>query len=435
MKKIFFVSLFCLGCGGLFAYSAFGEKGFLQQNLGRDFYSAGSGNTGSADLFRFNAGLINPSMAVTADNAKFSTGFSASWRYFEKGEGQEHLSRARCYDLPFFNVIVPYKDNFFAFDFSSGYSGSYEFGQNSVEEDFFANFYKVGLVYARKTPWVNFGVGAHYYAGSVQKDLSSTTADRFIFEDTVEDLNYKFDSSFVKSEDFESKALTYSIGLSKKIGDIAVGAYYTPAITLDGDNEFSTTSTVYQETQYANVATDSSYTLSDSVVVTGSQSKELKLPEIFGFGFSYQISQEWKLSVDADYQVWQECSYYDNSKMHNTLNFGVGVAYDRGVEPWYWNVPLRVGYYRKEFPFEVSGKRIIEQGASFGFDIPVNNLGGSRVSVALQYFTRGSKADNGYNEQEGKISIGFTGFDIFGSRRRLTQKRDIPISSQDYDQY
>ncbi len=435
MKKIFFVSLFCLSCGWLLAYSAFGDKGLLQQNLGRDFYSTGSGYTGSADLFRFNASLVNPSMATTADNVKISTGFSIARRFFEKGEDQRHLSNSDDYDLPYFNIIVPYKNNFFALDFASGYSGSYEYDHNNVEEDFFANFYKVGLVYAHKTPWVNIGVGAHFYVGSAQKDLTATSEDHFNFEDTVEDLDYDFDSTNVVSEDFTGRAFTYNIGLSKEFGNLSLGAYYTPAVTIDADNEFSTTSTTYDEYQYADGSTDSSYSLDDSVVITGSESKELKLPEIYGFGLTYKIDEAWKLSLDADYQVWQECSYYDNIEMKNTFNFGIGVAYDREEEPWYWNVPLRAGYYRKEFPFEVGGESLTEQGVTLGFDIPVNNLGGSRASVALQYSSRGSKTDNGYNEQEVKISFGFTGFDIFGSRSKLTQKRDIPISSQDYDQY
>jgi len=435
-KKIFFVSLFCLFCGVLSAYSAFGRAGFLQQNLGRDFYSTGSGYTGSADLFRFNASLINPSMAATANNVKFSTGISAGWRYFERANGERELSRAREYDLPFFNIIIPYKDNFLALDFASGYSGSYEYGVGNVKEEFFANFYKVGLLYARKTPWFNIGVGSNFYLGSVQNDVITTKADRFSFKDTTKSsTSTYFDSTSVQSEDFDGRSVSYYLGISKKFENLSLGAYYYPALTIEADNSFSTTSTIFETYQYADVVTDSAYSLQDSLVTTGKETKKIEIPEIYGFGLTYKLDETWKLSLDADYQVWKECSFFQDAKMNNTFNFGIGLAYDTQREPWYWNVPFRFGYYRKEFPFEVGGKSLTEQGFTLGFDIPVNNAGDARASLALQYSTRGSKTDNGYNEQEFKVSIGFSGFDIFKSRKRLKQKREIPISSQDNDQY
>ena len=97
--------------------------------------------------------------------------------------------------------------------------------------------------------------------------------------------------------------------------------------------------------------------------------------------------------------------------------------------------PFRFGYYRKEFPFKVQDHRLVEHGITAGFDIPVADAGEARASVALEYSTRGSKADNGYNEQEFKLSIGFIGFDVFKSRPTLTKKREIPIASQNDDQY
>ena len=291
------------------------------------------------------------------------------------------------------------------------------------------------MVYARKTPWFNVGVGANFYLGSIQNDLITTTADHFNFADTTNDYDYDFDSTYTVSEDFDGRQVSYNIGISKQFANLSLGAYYYPCVTIKGDNSFSNTSTIFQTTKYADVDTDSTYSLQDSVVVTGSESKQIKLPEIYGFGLTYQIDEAWKVSFDADYQIWQECSFFEGVKMDNTFNFGVGLAYDSQKEPWYWNIPFRIGYYRKEFPFEVGGNSLEEQGVMLGFDIPVNKAGDSRASVALQYSNRGSRADNGYNEQEIKVSIGFVGFDIFRSRKKLTQKRDIPISSQADDQY
>ncbi len=443
MKKIFFTILLLSCCGYVFATSAFGKIGFLNQNLSRDFYSAGMGYTGSADLFRFNAGLINPSMAVTTDKVQFSTGFSSGWIYPENGDNQRDLSKAVEYDLPFCNIIFPFGDNFVALDFASGYSGEYEYKYSNITEETFNNFYKFGLVYARKTPWFNLGVGANYYVGSAQNDVTKTDAGHFVFTDTSRTV--KLDSTYKTSEDFDVNAFSYSIGISKQFKDFSLGFYYIPSVELSGDNEFSKTSSIYTEVKYKRGGTattgspystyDSTYTLKDSTVVTGKEKKEIKLPQIFGTGFTYKFNDVWKLSADADYQVWENSSYFADVDLHNTFNFGIGVAYDMNIDPWYWNIPLRAGYYRKEFPFKAGGSYLTENGFTFGFDIPVNEAKNSRATIALQYFTRGSKSKNGYNEQEFKLSIGFIGFDIFSSRRKLLEDRDIPVASEKYDLY
>ncbi len=447
MKKIFFTVLLLFSCGCVFASSAFGKSGFLNQNLGRDFYSAGMGYTGSADLFRFNASLINPSMAVTANKVQFSTGFSSGWLYPETGENQINLSKTVEYDLPFCNIIFPFGDNFVALDFASSYSSEYEYSYynpNKVTEDVFNNFYKLGLVYARKTPWFNIGIGVNYYVGSAQNDVATTYAGKFSFVDSSNSTT-KYDSTFKVSEDFDVNVFSYSIGVSKQFENLALGFYYIPSIELSGDNVFSNTSSIFTVYKYKRSGTavagaaytsyDSTYTLKDSTIQTGKASKEIKLPQIFGTGFTYKFNELWKLSVDADYQIWENSSYFSGVDMHNTFNFGIGLAYDMDIDPWYWNIPLRVGYYRKEFPFKVNGSYLTENGFTLGFDIPVNEAKNSRATVALQYFTRGSKSKNGYNEQEFKLSIGFMGFDIFSSRKKLMDDRDIPVASENYDLY
>ncbi len=438
MKKFLFLLLFLTLFGGAFAASPFSKKGFTKQNLGLDIYSAGMGYSGSADLFRFNPCLQNPSVAATTSNVKFSTGLSAGWRYFKQSDDELELSRSREYDLPFFNIVIPIGQNFFAFDFASGYSGDYEFSLADNKEEFFSDFYKVGLVYDRKTPWFNIGVGGSYYVGSAQSDQIYTDKDKFAVHDTNDVVTQRLDSVHTVSEDFESKAFSYNIGVSKEFENFSLGAYYYPAVKLSGDNEFSNTSTifeVYKYTQGSTIGKDSAYTYKDSTIVNNKKRESINLPEIFGVGFTYKFDENWKLSLDADYQIWKASSFFADEKMDNTFNFGIGLAYDMDIDPWYWNFPFRFGYYRKEFPFKVQDHRLVEHGITAGFDIPVADAGEARASVALEYSTRGSKADNGYNEQEFKLSIGFIGFDVFKSRPTLTKKREIPIASQNDDQY
>ena len=381
--------------------SIFSFDGMPLEYYGNDVYGVGMGETGSADLFRINPNFHNPSLAVTTNNVLFSTATSLGYMWYKDSDNNEF--RDDGIYMPYFTMAIPISNHRFAFSFNSIASGNIENAkecfsdtlQYSEVNRLSTSLYKADMVYAHKNSFVNIGVAMNYYLGH---RIRYWNLD---FEDSdYTDAKYEIEKIY--------KHPGFTIGFSKKIGKISLGAAYSSHVKLEGAETYK-----YAHIPYAD-------TLSDDF--------HFEVPAQLSGGITLKFLEKYKASFDGYYQMWQETE--DNDK--NTLKLGLGFAYDplSGYGSWYEKIPLRIGGYYRELPFEVNEEKIIEKAFTFGSSIPLKSPN-KKIEFAVTYLTRGDVDMHGLSDESLMFSIGITGFDIFNKRYKRIEHREIPEADED----
>jgi len=397
--KIIMISL--LTTALLAGNSIFSFDGMPLEYYGNDVYGLGMGETGSADIFRINPNLHNPSIATTTNNVLFSTATSLGYMWYKDSDNNEF--RDDGIYMPYFTMTIPIKKHRFSFSFNSIASGNIE---NTIECDPVISFgdtlqyseinrlstslYKADMVYAYKSSIVNVGVAMNYYLGHRIRYWN-----RDFENDDYEDAKYEIEKIY--------KNPGFTVGLSKKISKVSLGIVYSSYVKLEGSETYK-----YAHTPYAD-------TLSDDF--------HFEVPVQISGGITWKFLEKYKASFDGYYQIWQDTEDYDK----NTLKLGLGFAYDplSGYGSWYEKIPLRIGGYYRELPFDVNNEKIIEKALTFGFSIPLKSPN-KKIEFSVNYTTRGDVDKHGLSDESVMFSLGITGFDIFKKRYKRIEHREIP---------
>jgi hypothetical protein len=381
----------------LAANSIFSFDGLPVQYYGNDVYGLGMGESGTGDLFRINTDYLNPSVASTSNQVTFSTAVSLGYiRYKDKDSSY----RADGIYFPYFTANVPIGRHKFAFSFNSFSSGNLE---NELEREWEeyefkeinrinSSLYKMDLIYALKNDYLNIGIAMNYYIGHRTRYWEADFADT-----EISDSKYELEKNF--------KNPGYSIGVSKKTGNISFGLAYNSNVDLGGDIIFK-----YAHPPY-----------SDNVVKN--EEYGFNLPARYSGGITCRLKGRLKTSLDLYYEIWKELEEYDK----NTLKIAAGIAYDplSGYGKWYERIPLRMGGYYRELPFEVNEEKIIEKAVSFGLSIPLKSSN-KKIDLAVSYISRGDLNKHDIEDDSLFFSVGVIGLDIFSKRVKRTEHRDIP---------
>ncbi len=387
--------------GLLGANSIFSTYGFAEQYYNVDTYSIGMGETGYSDLYRFNTGFGNPSLATTCSSVVFSTGVSFGYMNYKDKNGKTFRDDGLF--LPYFSVAVPFKNHHLALNFNTVAAGNFT---NDVDKTSMfngdtltvnetnrieSNIYRIDLIYALHTDWVNIGAGLNYYTGQRSRYVESDYDDSD-FVDAKYETNHFFHS------------YGWSLGLSKRFSNMSLGLAYSPKIKLEGDTEFN-----YVFDPYQDELADGSF----------------ELPERYSLSLTWRYLQKFKFSTDVHYEMWDKT---DNDVENlNSAKVSLGIAYDpiydRGG--WYQRLPLRVGVSYRQLPFEVNDSRVTETSVSGGFSVPFKSPG-KEIHFGVQYTMRGDKSKHGVEENTLMFTIGTKGFDIFKKRKKSIEHRDIP---------
>ncbi len=388
--------------------SIFSFAGMPLEYYGNDIYGVGMGETGSADLFRINPNFHNPSLAITTNNVLFSTAASMGYMWYK--DSADNKFRDDGIYMPYFTMAIPIKNHRFAFNFNSVASGNIE---NATQCDPFISYgdtlqyseinrlstslYKAGMVYAYKNSIVNVGVAIDYYLGHRIR----------YWKLDFEDINYA-DAKYEVEKIYKNPGFT--LGLSKKIGKISLGVAYSSHIKMEGDVTYK-----YGHTPYADTLN-----LEDDFL--------FEVPAQISGGITWKILDKYKASFDGHYQMWQDTEDYDK----NTLKLGLGLAYDplSGYGSWFEKIPLRIGGYYRELPFDVNNEKIIEKALTFGTSIPLKSPN-KKIEFAVTYTTRGDVDEHGISDESLMFSFGITGFDIFRKRYKRIEHREIPVADED----
>jgi len=396
------ILVFFLFAALLAGNSIFSFAGMPLEYYGNDVYGLGMGETGSADLFRINPNFHNPSLAVTTNNVLFSTAASLGYMWYKDSDNNEF--RDDGIYMPYFTMAIPIKNHRFAFTFNAIASGNIE---NAIEcgdtlqyseiNRLSTSLYKADMVYAYKSSIVNVGVAMNYYLGHRIRYW------KIDFED-----NDYIDTKYEIEKIYKNPGFT--VGLSKKIGKVSLGAAYASHVNLEGDVTYK-----YGHTPYADTLS-----LEDNFL--------FEVPAQISGGVTWKFLEKYKASFDGNYQIWQDTKKYDK----NTLKLSLGLAYDplSGYGSWYEKIPLRIGGYYRELPFDVNNEKIIEQALTFGSSIPLKSPN-KKIEFAVTYITRGDVDKHGLSDESLMFSFGITGFDIFKKRYKRIEHREIPKADKD----
>ncbi len=386
--------------------SIFSFDGMPLEYYGNDVYGVGMGGTGSADLFRINPNFHNPSLATTTNNVLFSTATSLGYMWYQDSNNNEF--RDDGIYMPYFTMAIPIKNHRFAFSFNSIASGNIENAKELEFESFSdtlqyseinrlsTSLYKADMVYAYKSSVVNVGVAMNYYLGHRIRYWKIDFED-----DDYNDAKYEIEKIY--------KNPGFTVGLSKKIGKVSLGAAYSSRVKLEGSITYK-----YGHTPYADTLS-----LEDDFL--------FEVPAQVSGGITWKFMEKYKASLDGYYQMWQDTKDYSK----NTLKLGLGFAYDplSGYGSWFEKIPLRFGGYYRELPFDVNSEKIIEKAVTFGSSIPLKSPN-KKIECAVTDTTRGDVDQQGLSDESLMVSFGITGFDIFKKRYKRIEHREIPKADE-----
>ena len=384
----------------LLGNSIFSFEGMPVQYYGNDVYGLGMGDTGNSDLHRINSNFSNPSITVSTNKVLFSTAASLGYIWYD-----DDLNNSFKDDgiyLPFFQIAVPIADHRIAFSFNAMSSGDLENEREwatstgdtltySETNRLSSSIFKGDLIYAYKNPILNIGVAVNYYLGHRIRYWKLDFDDSYTL-----DAKYEIDKLF--------KNPGFTAGMSKKIGGLSLSAAYSSAVKLEGEVELK-----YSHPPYADTL------MTDDFL--------FEIPSKVSGGVTLKFLEKYKLSAEAQYEMWGNTKQYDK----NTLKIGAGFGYDplSGYGKWFERIPLRFGGYIRELPFEKNNEKIMEQALTFGTSIILKSAN-KKIDLAVQYLVRGDVDTNGLSDTSLIFTIGITGFDIFQKQHKKIEDREIP---------
>lgn len=388
--------------GTLCANSAFSFSGFPNQDSNIDMLGAGMGETGLGDVYRKNTSFINPSLMTTLNQVYFSTGISlGSFGYYDSSGGS---SRTQGLYFPYFNLTVPIKKHYLGFDYAPLYSGNEDVYHidNELEIDgekltydeinrVKSFIYKGAFLYAYTNNIINVGFSFNYYLGQRTQGWQQ----KFENGSGLVGNRYEINESF--------KAPGFTIGVNKRVKNIAFGAAYSSPTSLRGRAEMVTT----------------------SGSVLDMEDKDFAIPERIGVGTSIRLANRYKLNFDGHYERWSNNDYYEDPD--DTYKIAFGMAYNPSWNQGTWlkNIPFRVGAYYHTLPFKANDASLAETAVTFGFSLPLDTPN-SQLDFAVKYYQRGDTKENLYKDEGLFFGIGLSGFDFFKNRPKKISDREIP---------
>ena len=389
-----------LSFGILSAHSIFSFYGPAEMNYQRDTYSEGMGGTGLGDLFRPNVSLLNPALSTTIDKMHFATALSMGYTTYKNSENVSFKDDQIF--LPFFNMIIPFRQHRLGVNFqniSSGRLSTEQKYRREIDEeeihlteiqrvDF--TLFKAGIVYAYQNKYVDWGVGLNYIVGH---DV------RFFRQD--------YDSSSLMTSRFETEHTfnnpSIDIGLAKKLDNVSVGLAYSLPVELKGDSYFKTNTLNEKVTQAV-----------------------FEYPAHAALGISWKVHELFFVSSDVDIELWGNTKNFENPVNTFRTGFGISWAGNKDSRRYLARMPLRSGISYKNLPFEINDHQISELAYHIGFSLPLKTHD-SYLDVAVKFFQRGDENKHNLSENGFLLTIGTQGFDFLRRPANRKAPREIPI--------
>jgi len=395
----------------LWGNSVFSPQGYPLCTSGNDVYGDGMGGTGIADLYRINGNMDNPSLMVTSNNVTLSTAVNMGYYWYEDVDNR---FRDDGIVLPYFKITVPMKNHRLGVSLRSLFSGNLDTGgassavagSDTLYYDEInrktGNIYRMGLEYAYKNEYLNIGASVLYYLGN---DIHYWSLD---FEKTgYTNSKYEIEKRF--------SGMNWNVGVSRKFGNLAIGASYLPAVKLDGSEYYR-------------------YNFSPGTDTLSSETDLFEIPATINSGVTFLAGKTLKLNCDFRYRFWgnTEITFVNSFSgaeefYHDSWRIGGGLSYDPmiGYGKWYESIPVRGGVSFSKLPFRYKDKDVMELGFSAGSSLQLSSPG-RKLDFAFKYTTRNNGISGDKEDQSFEFSVGITGIDIFKKSPKRIAERDIP---------
>lgn len=380
--------------------SGWAESVFSFYGMGETIYpvdtrSRAMGGVGIADHHHFNLSSINPAIPISQTNVTMNFSYMPESRKVLNQDNDINLTDT---NFPLLKLVIP---TFYGVRVSLGASQIIDSDYSISEEKTIPNtdelyiekiqgngaLYKSSLGVSRKVmDRLSLGVEFSYYFG--------TKEDAWIkdFED----------GKYIDTEDkIENSILGTGFGIGALIQpmeNLHLGVVYNPMPSLDVDK---TSTHVYDITTTENV--------------------DIELPASYGIGLSYNVNEKFRVASDLFINNWEDFSV-NNAQMEdfiNTTRIGIGMEYvsNANSNRSYWQrVPLRVGFYRQNWYYELNGESITENFVTAGFGLPLGDRG--MLDMGFELGMRGNEETHGIEEQVFRFSLSLSGYEKWGKPRR-----------------
>ncbi len=382
-------------------YTRFGI-GELSQSTSN--VSRGLGNTGIALHSKGHINPKNPASYVAVDSQTFILDFSTSlgWAWYaENGRRDNRILGNFEYLSMLFPVskwmaisagIMPYSSVGYRLGSTQGITGSTQ-KEYSINYQGSGNINEIYLGTAF-SPYkgLSLGINGSFLLGELEHTqlLSYSDANSFntLFYDALR-LN-GFKASF---------GVQYGFAIGKK-DKLTVGLTYTPSLALK--------SILLHEESIVQSGVTQSLNKSDSIA----SNSAYRVPEQFGLGAAYEISDKLLLTGDVQYNIWKnalpETATY---KVQNQWQTGLGIAYTPAAsDRSFWKrveyrggLSLENSYLR--LPVENALSGYYKGGVSIGLSIPMIDRR-SFLDLTLDYGHLTPQASGLVHENSLRLTIG-----------------------------
>lgn len=406
MKKYFIFVVLILIVSVAYANSIFSKKGFVETSYGLDNFSLGMGNTGIATIFRRNFSMSNPALNSTMYKAGFFTQIRV--------ENIEYKIADASFDkyttnFPETKIIVPLiKNTILGFDLQQKYRYGLEtlssdsltdIGNYDATTSLKGSVNQLGVSITRKIKKLSMGFKLGLNYGSKYSGLNIDFADSDLLD---------YDSNYERI----MKGMNFTFGFTYPISKFSLAGFYESALDLESDN-----------TEKVDFEDDSDY---DYV---SEDNSDYTLPSQLGLGVGVEINKELYFETNFRARFWEDATS-NNMNDRNTKFISAGLSFI----PYSHEslIPLRLGGYYRELPCMENGNYVNEKALTLGFDVPLDFKKQGKISVALNYGTRGNISENKKEDTFFGFSVGFQSFDRWLNPQNYSREKEIPKADPNY---
>lgn len=383
-------------------YSIFGPGEIQARGFGKNLGMGGTGIGMPSGNFINN---INPASYSGFDSLHFvyEAGFEGKYSHF-KSQGDKLNDYTfnfkyiaigfRVTDwwasslgiAPFSNVGYTIVGSTFIEGTNDKFYSSYE-GSGGINHAYWGNAVKLGNL--------SLGVHSSYLFGSiVQDEIIVQPHDLFtgfIMERT----------DYLKSFYFDY-GLQYSFKIKK--WDYTIGAIYNNKQKLISRHQVDVKST-----SYSTISTEEY------------KSKQLLVPEKYGFGFSMKKGPFMNIAGDYEIQKWSDVKYPVQKGPFldsHRISFGAESKPwgDIVTLDWYKKLTFRAGASYKTSYLKINGTQIDEKAVNFGIGVPVKNLG-SLLNFTVEVGQKGTVSNRLIREDYVLFHMNFSINEIWFKQR------------------
>jgi len=160
----------------------------------------------------------------------------------------------------------------------------------------------------------------------------------------------------------------------------------------------------------------------DSATIDNNLGGKMTLPKNFGVGLSFGKVDKWTAGADFTYLDFRTFNGFTNSIGIPTIGFRSGVGFEFIPDIFdysnYFNrITYRIGAAYEKSPYLVNGNTLMDQGATFGFSLPVG--GWSTVDLGIKVGKRGVVLRNLIEENYFRVYFGITFNDRWFIKRKF----------------